>query len=59
VSPVEAGTVIGKINTKASAETALPTGTPVVATGHDTQFAIFGSGAEINQPVLSSGTWKS
>jgi L-fuculokinase len=58
VSPVEAGTVIGKINTKASAETALPTGTPVVATGHDTQFAIFGSGAEINQPVLSSGTWE-
>jgi L-fuculokinase len=58
VSPVEAGTVIGKINTKASAETALPIGTPVVATGHDTQFAIFGSGAEKNQPVLSSGTWE-
>lgn len=31
---------------------------PVVATGHDTQFAIFGSGAEKNQPVLSSGTWE-
>jgi L-fuculokinase len=30
----------------------------VVATGHDTQFAIFGSGAEKNQPVLSSGTWE-
>jgi L-fuculokinase len=29
-----------------------------VATGHDTQFAIFGSGAGINQPVLSSGTWE-
>jgi L-fuculokinase len=29
-----------------------------VATGHDTQFAIFGSGADINQPVLSSGTWE-
>jgi L-fuculokinase len=29
-----------------------------VATGHDTQFAIFGSGAEKNQPVLSSGTWE-
>jgi L-fuculokinase len=56
--PVEAGTVTGKINSKASAETALPEGIPVVATGHDTQFAIFGSGAEKNQPVLSSGTWE-
>jgi L-fuculokinase len=58
VSPVEAGTVIGKISSKASAETGLPVGIPVVATGHDTQFAIFGSGAEKNQPVLSSGTWE-
>ena len=55
---VEAGTIIGKINSKASAETAIPEGIPVVATGHDTQFAIFGSGAEKNQPVLSSGTWE-
>ena len=30
----------------------------VVSTGHDTQFAVFGSGAELNQPVLSSGTWE-
>jgi len=58
IPPVEAGTVIGKINSKASGETALPPGIPVIATGHDTQFAIFGSGAEINQPVLSSGTWE-
>ena len=29
-----------------------------MATGHDTQFAIFGSGAGKNQPVLSSGTWE-
>jgi L-fuculokinase len=57
-SPVEAGTIIGKINSKGSADTGLPKGIPVVATGHDTQFAIFGSGAEINQPVLSSGTWE-
>lgn len=55
---IEAGTVTGKINSIASGETAIPKGTPVVATGHDTQFAIFGSGAEINQPVLSSGTWE-
>jgi L-fuculokinase len=55
---VEAGTLTGKINLKASSETGIPTGIPVVATGHDTQFAIFGSGAEKNQPVLSSGTWE-
>jgi L-fuculokinase len=57
-TPVEAGTITGKINSKASSETAIPEGIPVVATGHDTQFAIFGSGAEKNQPVLSSGTWE-
>jgi L-fuculokinase len=57
-TPVEAGTVTGKINSKASSETGIPEGIPVVATGHDTQFAIFGSGAEKNQPVLSSGTWE-
>lgn len=56
--PVEAGTVIGQINKNASGLTGIPEGTPVVATGHDTQFAILGSGAEINQPVLSSGTWE-
>lgn len=55
---VEPGTIIGKVHSKAYAETSIPVGTPVVATGHDTQFAIFGSGAEINQPVLSSGTWE-
>jgi L-fuculokinase len=57
-TPVEAGTVTGKINAKAYEETAIPEGIPVVATGHDTQFAIFGSGAEKNQPVHSSGTWE-
>jgi L-fuculokinase len=56
--PVEPGTITGKINLKASSETALPLNTPVVATGHDTQFAVFGSGAEVNEPVLSSGTWE-
>jgi len=54
----EAGRVIGKVTLKASEETSLPRNVPVVATGHDTQFAIFGSGAEKNQPVLSSGTWE-
>jgi L-fuculokinase len=54
----EAGTITGKITKKAASETGIPEGTPVAATGHDTQFAVFGSGAEINQPVLSSGTWE-
>ena len=31
---------------------------PVISCGHDTQFAVFGSGAALNQPVLSSGTWE-
>ncbi len=55
---VEAGTITGSVSKKAAAETSIPAGTPVVATGHDTQFAIFGSGAGINEPVLSSGTWE-
>jgi len=54
----EAGTITGKVNLQASGETGIPFGTPVIATGHDTQFAVFGSGAERNQPVLSSGTWE-
>jgi len=57
-NPVEAGTITGSVHPKASSETGIPQGIPVVATGHDTQFAIFGSGAERNQPVLSSGTWE-
>ncbi|NMC38662.1 MAG: L-fuculokinase [Bacteroidales bacterium] len=55
---VEPGTIVGRITTKASDETGIPRNIPVVATGHDTQFAIFGSGAGKNQPVLSSGTWE-
>jgi L-fuculokinase len=56
--PAEAGTVTGQVTRKAAAATSVPAGTPVIATGHDTQFAIFGSGAGINEPVLSSGTWE-
>lgn len=55
---VEPGTIIGRVNLQASEASGLPAGIPVVATGHDTQFALFGSGAGINQPVLSSGTWE-
>ena len=54
----EPGEIVGKVSNEAAEQTGLPDGLPVVATGHDTQFAIFGSGAGINQPVLSSGTWE-
>ncbi len=57
-NPVEPGTIIGRVTSGASDETGLPEGIPVVATGHDTQFAVFGSGAAVNEPVLSSGTWE-
>ncbi len=56
--PVEPGTITGTVTAAASAATGLPAGTPVVATGHDTQFALFGSGAGVHVPVLSSGTWE-
>jgi L-fuculokinase len=57
-TPVEPGTITGEVNNRASVETGLPMYTSVVATGHDTQFAVFGSGAKVNEPVLSSGTWE-
>ena len=55
---VEPGEIVGMVNQTASDETGIPSGTPVIAAGHDTQFAIFGSGAKENEVVLSSGTWE-
>jgi L-fuculokinase len=54
----EPGDLAACVHSEASNLTGLPEGTPVFLTGHDTQFAIFGSGAQLNQPVLSSGTWE-
>ncbi len=54
----ESGEVAGKINKQGYEDTGLLAGTPVFLAGHDTQFAVFGSGAELHQPVLSSGTWE-
>lgn len=54
----EPGELIGSITPDAQKQTGIPSGTPVIATGHDTQFAIYGSGAGENMPVLSSGTWE-
>ncbi len=55
---VEPGGVIGQVHTQAAQETGLPQGTPVVATGHDTQFAPYGSGVQPGEALLSSGTWE-
>jgi L-fuculokinase len=56
---VRAGEVIGNLTSDASQRFGLGGHCPpVVSAGHDTQFAVFGSGAEENQPVLSSGTWE-
>lgn len=54
----EPGEQAGVVTPQGSEATGLPAGLPVFFTGHDTQFAIFGSGARLNQPVLSSGTWE-
>ncbi len=55
---VNAGEVIGALTKDAAELLGLPTGVPVVSAGHDTQFALFGSGVRENQPFLSSGTWE-
>lgn len=54
----QAGDCAGNSHADALAQTGIPVGTPVYFAGHDTQFAVFGSGAKLNQPVLSSGTWE-
>jgi L-fuculokinase len=54
----EAGSIVGYITEKAFRETGIPGGVSVISSGHDTQFALIGSGADENQPVLSSGTWE-
>ncbi len=55
---VEPGEVIGAVHGQAAEQTGLPMGTPVVATGHDTQFAPYGSGMQPGEVLLSSGTWE-
>ncbi|CAI0997539.1 L-fuculokinase [Serratia ficaria] len=55
---VEAGDRIGPLQPQAANLLGLPAGIPVISAGHDTQFALFGAGAEQGEPVLSSGTWE-
>ncbi|MEM2794631.1 MAG: FGGY family carbohydrate kinase [Thermofilaceae archaeon] len=55
---VEPGEIIGFVNEDASKLTGIPNGVPVVAAGHDTQFAILAAGAGEREAILSSGTWE-
>lgn len=55
---VEAGEQVGILQNDAAKLLGLPTGIPVISAGHDTQFALFGAGAQPDEPVLSSGTWE-
>ncbi|WP_416001970.1 L-fuculokinase [Citrobacter portucalensis] len=55
---VEAGEQIGVLQREAASLLGLPEGIPVISAGHDTQFALFGAGAQQDEPVLSSGTWE-
>lgn len=55
---VDAGEVIGTVSHEMAKLFDVPDSTAVISAGHDTQFALFGSGVEENQPFLSSGTWE-
>ncbi len=55
---VEPGEVIGGVTPEAAEATGLAAGTPVVAAGHDTQFALLGSGLAPGEVAVSSGTWE-
>ncbi|MFQ6095211.1 MAG: FGGY family carbohydrate kinase [Candidatus Bathyarchaeia archaeon] len=54
----EPGQIIGQITENAEKKSAIPSGTPVITGGHDTQFALVGSGAKPEEAILSSGTWE-
>ncbi len=54
----EPGENIGYVTEKAARKSSIPPGTPVITGGHDTQFAIIGSGAKGEEAILSSGTWE-
>ncbi len=56
---VAAGDTVGRLTADAARSLGLGAHRPpVISAGHDTQFAVFGSGAGRDEPVLSSGTWE-
>ena len=54
----EPGTVIGELTDTVRHQIGLKNTIPVITGGHDTQFAICGSGCKPGEAVLSSGTWE-
>jgi autoinducer-2 kinase len=54
---VDPGTVIGAVTRRASEETGLREGTPVVAGGADTQLGLLGAGARPNEYTVVAGTF--
>ena len=54
----EPGQIVGQITENAEKKCAIPSGTPVIVGGHDTQFALVGSGTKPDEAILSSGTWE-
>ncbi len=52
------GRVIGELRPEVARQTGLEPGIPVVAAGHDTQFAPIGSGAEADDAIVSTATWE-
>ena len=54
----EPSQTVGYVTEEAQKGCWVPSGVPVIAGGHDTQFALFGSGANMDEAILSSGTWE-
>jgi len=54
----EPSQIVGYITGEAEKKCGIKSGTPVVVGGHDTQFALIGSGAKSDEAILSSGTWE-
>jgi len=55
---VMAGSEVGRLSDDMAQLLGIKAGVPVISAGHDTQFALIGSGAEEDQAFLSSGTWE-
>lgn len=55
---VEAGEQTGVLHADGATLLGLSPGIPIISAGHDTQFALFGAGAQQDDVVLSSGTWE-
>jgi L-fuculokinase len=55
---LEPGTVVGELLPSVKKRLGVNKDIPVVVGGHDTQFAVFGSGCLPGEAALSSGTWE-